>query len=351
MIQNTDKELAAFKKLSLITLIAVYFLILVGGIVRSTGSGMGCPDWPKCFGSWIPPTSENQLPENYQDKYSMQRHEKNIKLANYLSALGMKNTAMRILDDDNIRVEEEFNAVKTWTEYINRLVGATIGFLIFLTTLASFRLWKRNKVIVIMSVITLGTIGFQGWLGSLVVSTKLLPGMVTTHMLLALVIVAMITFLWFKGNGNKFELKGGSLNIIIILSLIALAIQVLLGTQVRERVDVAGAAAVNSGDWVNQIGLIFYVHRSFSIIILIISILLVNKIVKEIGRENQHYKLSRIVAGLVILEMMTGASMAYFSIPPFLQPIHLLLGTLVFGLTFLLFLSMSSEKYQIEVME
>jgi len=339
-----EKRYTQFRRISFVTLIAVYFLIFVGGVVRSTGSGMGCPDWPKCFGSWMPPTEESQLPENYQEIYSMKRHEKNSKLASYLSALGFGDTASKIINDSSIREEDKFNPTKTWTEYINRLVGASIGILIFLTALSSFKLWKANKKIVIYSTFTLLLIGFQGWIGSVVVSTKLLPWVVTTHMILALLIVALLTYLWYKGEGKNFTFKNNALTWILMLSLVALSVQITLGTQVREGVDLINRNEIYSGNWIELIGGVFYFHRSFSLLILGVNLWLVVKMFREIGSQNPNFILSRIISGLIVVEIATGAGMAYFSIPPFLQPIHLLLGTGLFGLSFLLFLNLSAEQ-------
>lgn len=151
---NKSFNYKRFRNIGVLTIASVYFLILVGGIVRSTGSGMGCPDWPKCFGSWIPPTNINQLPSNYLEIYRDKRLQKNEKLASYLNKLGYTQVARQLLQNPTAYLETDFNVQKTWIEYLNRVVGVLIGFLIILTLFYSFTYFNQDRSIVYLSVLS-----------------------------------------------------------------------------------------------------------------------------------------------------------------------------------------------------
>ena len=156
-----------FQKTNLLTIILLFILILAGGVVRSTGSGMGCPDWPKCFGCYVPPTSVSQLPKDYKEKYVAGRLAKNQKFAKTLDVFGFSDLATRLRQDKSILIPEEFNAAKTWTEYVNRLLGAITGLFLFATAAFSLSYWTKNKSIVFLSIFNWILVGLQGWLAQL----------------------------------------------------------------------------------------------------------------------------------------------------------------------------------------
>ncbi len=317
---NNEK---VFRNLGIWTIAAIYFLILVGGIVRATGSGMGCPDWPKCFGSWIPPTDLTQLPINYKEIY------------------GAK-----------LKGEVEFNVYKTWTEYLNRLVGVLIGLLVFLTAVSSFITYrKKDRQITKLSIIAFLLVLVEGWLGSKVVSTELHPLMVSIHMILSLVIVFVLLYAVtksYKGIIVVEEINNiGSISFMLKLAVILTIGQILLGTQVREMVDLVGG---NLGDsfrknWIEHLGGKFYIHAIFSTVIVLINIwiyILIRKHSEDKGLLN---KISLILLLVVILEMMSGVLLACFGFPKFAQPIHLTLGLLLVGIQSLMYLVINKEIF------
>src|SRR6185437_5665915 len=91
-----------FQKYNLITIVLLFVVILAGGIVRSTGSGMGCPDWPRCLGRYVPPSSSADLPKDYKQKYVARRVAKNQRFAKALDVFGFSDLARRIREDKSI---------------------------------------------------------------------------------------------------------------------------------------------------------------------------------------------------------------------------------------------------------
>jgi heme a synthase len=310
-----------FRKLGLWTVGIVYFLILVGGIVRATGSGMGCPDWPKCFGMWVPPTEASQLPANYQEIF------------------GAK-----------LKGEVEFNVVKTWIEYLNRLLGVLTGLFIFGTLIASISYLKKDKVIFWLSFLTFLLVGFQGWLGSKVVSTELHPVMVTAHMLLAIVIVFILLYAVARSyngvvNVEKINQKSSLSNWLIVIILLT-TIQVVLGTQVREAVDTVSKLLGDAyrSKWIENLGTSFLIHRTYSLIILGLHLYLIYQLRKQSESKGIINQFTNWLIILVIIEILTGIIMAYFAIPSFAQPIHLTLATIGLGLQFVIVLYLNKER-------
>jgi cytochrome c oxidase assembly protein subunit 15 len=315
---------------------------MVGGIVRSTGSGMGCPDWPRCFGNWVPPTSVDQLPANYKDQFAALRDKKNQKFANYLSLIGLEETATKIRDDKTILQEADFNPTKTWVEYVNRLVGVVVGGFIILLFWRSRQFRKTMPSLFLYSTLTLIAVIIQGWFGSIVVSTNLTTWTITVHMLVALLIVAFLVFLYHKSSPaetSEFEVSIG-LKILLVSSLVVLIIQIVLGTEVRETIDVISSTITDRSLWVDRLGLEFLIHRSFSLVVLLINVLLVLKLRKT----SCDKALSRNLIILILGTLLTGAGMGYLGVLPVLQPVHLLLATITFGVQLLLIFNLNRSS-------
>lgn len=310
----TDSKLSArFGRIGLLTLAAVYFLILVGGIVRASGAGMGCPDWPTCFGRWVPPTEESQLPPDYHQKY-----------------VGYGDTT--------------FNPVKTWTEYVNRLVGVSIGILVFLTLLYSVPYLKKDQAIFWLSLAVFLLVGFQGWLGAKVVASDLRPAMITAHMVTAFLIVCLLIYTVSRSQQAFLRrLDVGALpprfRTVLAVALGMTLLQVAMGTQIRESVDaITNADVVLDRDiWREHFPVIFYVHRSFSALILFTNAWLVWNLVRRLGPRHPLRGFAYALGTLVVAAILTGVSLDRLGFPAFVQPIHLLLANLIFGCQFFLF--------------
>ncbi|MDB5003812.1 MAG: heme synthase [Mucilaginibacter sp.] len=341
---NNPKSRNRFRKTNLLSIALLFVLILAGGVVRSTGSGMGCPDWPKCFGCYIPPTSVADLPANYKEKYIEGRKAKNQRFAKTLDVFGYSDLARRLREDKSILIPEEFNAVKTWTEYINRLIGAVSGIFLLLTAIYSFSYSDANKLIPFLSVFNLVLIGFQAWLGSIVVSTNLVAWIITVHLLLALAILAIciITYHLAKVYGRPRLNINPITHIVTVFALVISILQITFGTEVREKID-AVSARLQGGyraDWIKNAGDIFERHRDVAILVLIINVMLYALIRRAFNRHSLQQQIMSFTFLMLALQIVTGMLLSYFALPPMAQAVHILLASLVFGAQFYLMLNL-----------
>lgn len=338
-----SSPLSKFNRFTFATLIAVYVLILVGGIVRSTGSGMGCPDWPKCFGYWVPPTTVSELPSDYKEQYAALRQKKNEKFVRYLNAFGFSETASKIESDKSILVEADFNPVKTWIEYMNRLVGVFVGLMIIGVVWFALPLRSSRPALFVMSLATLVAVIFQGWFGSIVVSTNLTTWTVTVHMFIALLIVFMLIWLWHKSREIALAGEGGvrpdiGIKLLTIVCMVLLGVQVYLGTEVRSAIDRVVASFPRAG-WIDAAGRDFIIHRSFSWTVLIVHAILLVKIRKSVALRPSSLYLIVLILGT----FLTGVGMAYLGIPAVLQPLHLLFAVVTLGTEMMLLMELKTK--------
>jgi cytochrome c oxidase assembly protein subunit 15 len=302
---------SSFQRLALWTTATTYFLILVGGLVRASGAGLGCPDWPRCFGGWVPPMSAAELPPQFDPL--------------------------------------QFNPTLMWTEYLNRLLGVTVGFLVLGTAVSAWRHHRRDPRILWTTIAAVLLTGFQGWLGGRVVAHELAAWIVTVHMIVALVIVQMLlyvtvrTFPVHPSTSASKHLSTSApkhlstsapkhLSTFSTVLILITLIQIALGTQVRSGVDAALDAGVARNAALATVGTLDYLHRDAAFVTLLGSILLCFWLATRSQRPAMTLvRWSWVVLGLSVAQVATGVVMAYVSLMPGAQVVHLTLASLLLG--------------------
>tara|TARA_B100000768_G_C11271983_1_gene373861 strand:+ start:1580 stop:2599 length:1020 start_codon:yes stop_codon:yes gene_type:complete len=329
-----------FVLISKISLILVFLVILAGSFVRMTGSGMGCPDWPKCFGHLIPPTKASQIewsPNETYKKGNILKYEGKLIVANqdFIS-----NNVLNISNWDNYTKHDysDFDSTKTWIEFINRLIGVIAGLSTLIMLFFSFHYLKQKKILILNSLLIIFGMGFQAWLGKLVVDSNLAPYKITVHMLMALVIISLIIYSIFLAEQIEKNniIKDTLVRNLVIFSVLISLFQIVIGTQVREFIDLQYdvLGPKNKDKWLDVPGFYFYFHRTFSILILLINFTLFYLI----KTKKYASKIIEKIVFVIFLEILVGVIMFYLNFPIFSQPIHLLLATILFGLQFYLML-------------
>jgi len=168
-----------FRRLVLVTLVATYALIVVGGIVRATGSGDACPDWPRCHGELLPPLERDVL-----------------------------------------------------IEFSHRLVASLVGFLVLGTGIAAWRSERQNRVAVWGSTFAVGLVIGQIVLGGMTVLNDLSANLVMAHLSMAAALLAMLLVIAVASYRplGRLDLRGPGASFRNLAAIAALATFLLMLT-------------------------------------------------------------------------------------------------------------------------
>lgn len=303
-----------FRRFSFLTTIATYFLIFIGGLVRVSGAGLGCPDWPQCFGRWIPPTSITQVPPE---------------------------------------MAGQFNMTLAWIEYINRLCGMTVGILILITAVWAILKLRSHKKILYPAIAAAVLTAFQGWQGSVLVSSLLEPIVITVHMLLALLIVSLLIYTtaqaYFVERKEHFDAqpkvpKGLSkwFGWLWLLGFI----QILFGTQIRSAIELIQKEYpnMNSGEWLNQVGLLNHIHMFIGIALLVFTWYVFAKIKPFKDKISTLVNQSVLFMAMVVtVQLILGLVFVLFDLRPLTQVFHLWLASIYIGVVLLVYVSLKKQ--------
>jgi len=328
-----------FPLLVKICLISIYIIILAGSTVRMTGSGMGCPDWPKCFGHLIPPTSEEEL--LWQENTNFNKGIIIIKDEELLVA-SQDFTSTSQFNSDNWETYTKhdyaiFNVTHTWVEYINRLATVLSGIFFLGLIISSLYYWKDNKLLPILSFAAIFLMGFEAWLGKTVVDSNLAVSKITIHMLVALLIVALLLVLVFKTTTHLATSKNDKIFQYLVYTVFGLTlIQIVLGIDVREFVDeqLKNLGFQNKGLIDLEENSNFLIHRTFSILVVLLNgWLYIRGMRLKLG-----YTLPFWILVVLSIEIIVGVLMYYGNFPFGTQVMHLLFAAILFGLQFYLIL-------------
>lgn len=304
-----------FRQFAFLTTLATYFLIFVGGLVRVSGAGLGCPDWPKCFGRWIPPLHESQLPPGIDPA--------------------------------------SFNFTLAWIEYGNRLVGVLVGFLIVITALLAIRYYRKVGRILYSTLAAALLVAFQGWQGSQVVSSELEPIVVTAHMVLALIIASLLIYATQEsyriehGGGQAQSHYPGRIRSWAGLLWLVAVVEVMLGSQVREALEKVAASFPlwEPIRWFGQIGIIDDIHMILGGVIAIFTVIVAGATLKVSERPSLIARQSaKGLIAIVVTQVAIGIAIMFVGLNSLLELFHLWLGAAYIGLILVLFASVRQER-------
>lgn len=301
-----------YRKLVFFTWFLTLDLIMFGTFVRLTDSGLGCPDWPGCYRQITP-----------------------------LQAMGNIDQAHAQMPFGPVSVS------KAWIEMVHRYVGSLIGLLIIVMLFMAWRYRRQIGHSPLLAVIILGEVCLQGAFGAWTVTMKLMPVVVSTHLLLGMLLLALMTWIAAREKPHAPVSEAAARwRVPMMFGLVLLAIQIALGGWVST--NYAALACMEfptcQGQWIppmnfhegfslfRQLGetasgqiisqyaltAIHWTHRNFAFIVLIYLGTLAWKMRADAGLRGP----ATLILGLLCLQLFTGLTTIFFQWPLLVSVVH-----------------------------
>jgi heme a synthase len=297
-----------FRRFALISTIGTYVVIFAGGLVRVSGAGLGCPDWPKCFGGWIPPLSAADLPAGINP--------------------------------------ETFNFTLAWIEYLNRLSGMILGLFIAGTAVLALMRYRAARSILYPSLGAALLVAFQGWQGGQVVISELQPLAVSIHLVLALVIVSLLTYVAQKAYYLEEETGAPAIAypravpLSIAVLWVLTVIQIIIGANVRAGIEalITTNPLASDNELLALAGGLKYAHVFVGIIVATLTLAVGVQIYRASPQPEPIVRMS--IWWLILLvaaQMSVGTGLIAVALPPLLQLFHVWIASLFVGTLLVLY--------------
>ena len=306
------------------TLVFASLVVLAGSIVRMTGSGMGCPDWPRCFGLTIPPNSADDVEWKPATPYQSGRM---LVRQDTLWVTEIPHTSTDFATDRMAGLWTPydkhqftgFNPVHTWVEFINRLIGALTGVPALLFAFLAFVFgWRQKRWRPFLwAMVNLFLLALVAWMGKKVVDGNLIPFSITLHMMGALAILLALS------AGLKALMDSPPRDVLLRknllwIALILAGIQLVGGTQVREQIDELVHAGIVRDQWLDALPSWWKFHRSGSWLVFLSQV--------AWAWPNRKSLAAQWALALVSAQMVTGILFVWADMPSWAQPLHLALA-------------------------
>ena len=299
-------------RLAWFALSCLLFLVVAGAIVRVTGSGLGCPDWPTCWGCLLPPTSADQIDVDRLDLEKFKTHAKR-----------------KGIDPDTITREtvlDSFDPLHTWIEFSNRLATMPLGFATLLLAGISFTARRNRGWLIGLSLFSLIDVIVNAVMGAIVVRSGLQPGIITLHMALAfLLIIVLVSVIWLSrpplATDSPSSASSRGLKVVSVLFFLCLFSEGLMGSQLREQTDEMQMNERDREQWNEKLEVttIYKVHRSFSWSLLVLSVLLYRGVRREGAQRSFE---PGLILLMVIAMMVMGIILGHLEILRVVQVLH-----------------------------